>query len=275
MIKIRFFIKIFFAVILGVLVIVLLLNSIKLNVLKPFEKLEVIIGITGLFTTFLGAYIGAKIAGSESRKLFKQQIKMNDLQKNMDSNIFVLEKLDSIPEYIKEIKIMLNKTDMFHANNLEEMKEKYKEILNVLNDVNEKELSKSSVIIYRDVMNFIITVQSSRNLFLYPINNADCEKLVANTLDIDLPESFLCSWTSNNFNEHKEWIVTIRRDPDDLYGDEKFIPIEKITRCNKRFFDQKLKSLKEKINYLDKEYAKMTYKSTHDLISDYSKLYKD
>ncbi|WP_210618372.1 hypothetical protein [Mammaliicoccus lentus] len=275
MIKIRLFIKILFAGIIGGLLIVLLLNIIKLNVLKPFEKIEVIIGVTGLFTTFLGAYIGAKIAGSESRKLFKQQIKMNDLQKNMDSNIFVLEKLDSIPEHIKIIKKLLDKHDVLYANNLEKLNGTYKQILYILNEVKEKNLSKTSIVIYRDVMNFNNKVQNSKALFLYPINNTDCEKLVSNTLDVDLPEIFLCSWTSNNFNEYKEWIVTIRRDPEDLYGDENLIPIEKIIRSNKRFFNQKLKSLKDEINYLDEEYAKMTYKNTDDLISDYTKLYKD
>lgn len=275
MIKIKLFFKILLAGFIGELLVVLLLNSINMSVLKPYEKIEIIIGITGLFTTFLGAYIGAKIAGSESRKLFKQQIKMNDLQQNMNSNLFVLEKIEIIPTYIDEINILLNKPYALHPNNIESIKNKYNQILNILNEVKEQHLSKTSIIIYRDVMNFSNKVQNSKNLFLVPINNSDTENFVTNILNIDLSNNFMCSWYSSNFNEQNNWKIYIRESPQDIIGKEVLIPLEKVIGYNQAFFDEKIKSLKERTKALNQEFENMVYKSNDGLINDYSKLYQD
>ncbi|MBF0749786.1 hypothetical protein [Mammaliicoccus lentus] len=46
-----------------------------------YETLIIILTFIGLFATFGGAYIGAKISGDNARKLYEKQKKMNKKKK--------------------------------------------------------------------------------------------------------------------------------------------------------------------------------------------------
>ncbi|RIN43255.1 hypothetical protein, partial [Staphylococcus succinus] len=96
----------------GELCVFLIIYMGKFDFLKQYEKIDVTVGIIGLATTFLGAYLGAKIAGNESRKLFKQELKMNDLSKNMDVNLEVLEDIEDVKGKIDFIN-KLNRNSKF------------------------------------------------------------------------------------------------------------------------------------------------------------------
>ncbi|PTI39958.1 hypothetical protein BU120_13330 [Staphylococcus xylosus] len=271
----KVFFKIFIIGMIAQLLVILILNLFRFKMWKSFEQAEIVVGIVGLFTTCLGAYLGAKIAGSESRKLFKQQIKMNDLQQNMDANLLVLEKIDIIPKYIDDLNKLLNKSNVFHPKNIEKINSKYNQIRKILMEVKDNELSKTSIVIYSDTMKFIAKVVKVEKIFLLPIPNNETEKLISNTLDEVMPDEFIYSWTSNNINQNNELVVTIRKNKGDFSGEENLIPIEKIVDTNKIYFDDKLKLLKSNLNHLKIAYNTMKYKNTDDLIAEYSKLYKD
>lgn len=259
----------------GELCVFLIIYMGRFDYLKQYEKIDVTVGLMGLITTFLGAYLGAKIAGSESRKLFKQQIKMNDLQQNMDANLLVLEKIDKISKYIDDLNKLLSKSNVFHPRNIEKINLKYNQIRKILFEVKDNELSKTSIVIYSDIMKFIDKVVKVEKIFLLPIPNNETEKLISNTLDEVMPDDFIYSWTSNNINQNNELVVTIRKNKGDFIGEENLIPIKKIVDTNKNYFDDKLKSLKSNLNNLKISYNNMKYKNTDDLIAEYSKLYKD
>lgn len=46
------------------------------------DKLIIFISFVGLFATFCGAYIGAKISGDNARKILLHQLTINSLEKN-------------------------------------------------------------------------------------------------------------------------------------------------------------------------------------------------
>ncbi|MEN1895196.1 hypothetical protein [Staphylococcus nepalensis] len=257
----------------GVLIVILILNFIGIGVLKKYERLEVIIGIMGLVTTFLGAYIGARIAGSESRKLFKQQIKMNDLQQNMDTNIKILEEIGKIPKHINKISDLLYGSKALYPKNIEKIKDEYKKISDVSKKVKDENLSKSSIVIYRDVMHLTLNIHSLEDFFFRPISFSDTKKLIQNTIDDNLSPTSHYSWSTQIFDRENK----VKYPVEDYKGEPfiKSVSVEEIIKENPQFFKDKLGELKKRIKFLDKQFNKMTYKNLDDLINDYSKLYKD
>ncbi|PTI60513.1 hypothetical protein BU110_14295, partial [Staphylococcus shinii] len=151
------YMKIFFRILLfgliGQLVIISFLTLFRFKMWRSFEQAEVIIGILGLVTTSLGAYLGAKIAGNESRKLFKQELKMNDLSKNMDVNLTVLENIEFVKRKLDNINY-LNSNYFLEPDITKRVKDTAKEIKVKLTEIKKENLSSASVILYSDIQKF-------------------------------------------------------------------------------------------------------------------------
>ncbi|MEX6218651.1 hypothetical protein [Mammaliicoccus sciuri] len=92
-----------------------------------YETLVIVISFVGIFATFGGAYLGAKIAGNQSNKLFEKQIK---IQSNKDRNKLIIRirlSMDYIVKFIHHIsgyysnqvlsnRIYLNKSEFLNVN---------------------------------------------------------------------------------------------------------------------------------------------------------------
>ncbi|WP_182477794.1 YrzE family protein [Mammaliicoccus sciuri] len=79
--------------ILGIFAFILFFGFVLSNI-DPDNKLEaytIAISFIGIFATFGGAYLGAKISGENASKLAKKESMINDLNRTMKSNNKVLE----------------------------------------------------------------------------------------------------------------------------------------------------------------------------------------
>lgn len=69
-----------------------------LSNIDPKNKLQgytIAISFIGVFATFGGAYLGAKISGENASKLAKKESMINDLNRTMESNNKVLESFNT------------------------------------------------------------------------------------------------------------------------------------------------------------------------------------
>jgi len=246
---------------------------IKFQFLQGYERIEFILTILGMIATFLGAYIGAKIAGNNSRKIFKQEIKMNDLQQHMDANISVLEEITEVGSAIEKIEGNLKTSYPFHPETLGKIVSSYAEIYKRLNKLKKNSLKESSIIVYHDVFQLKSKVDNQRKVFELPINKAETRQLIEKTLNLKVVDKHWVSWTKDNFN-HGELEYEHLRQPHELKGENYNIPISDMITKNKDFFDDKLKDLRNGLNEIKSAYNNMNYKSIEDLKKNYIELFE-
>lgn len=252
----------------GELCVFLIIYIGEFNFLKQYEKLDVIIGIMGLITTSLGAYLGAKIAGNESRKLFKQELKMNDLSKNMDVNLTVLENIEFVKRELDNIN-HLNSNYFLEPDITKRVKDTAKEIKVKLTEIKKENLSSASVILYSDIQKFCEKYNYIYIKLDNIINIDDTRKLLKNINKAIDPNTLVSSWHEYSvFNQREIYISNSQND------DLEIVSVDLIIEENKYFFEQKRSEVKKLIDDINAVFYNMEYKNRNDLIKEYTKLYK-
>lgn len=257
----------------SIIIIVLILSfpiSNTINSLIPQEKIETWLGVLGLVTTFGGAYIGAKIAGSESRKLFKQEMKMNDLQQHMSANITVLESIKEIGEKLLELKEIIETNTNLTPKTTRQIHDKYAYILKILKNIEKKHLKDTSIIIYNEVVNLYSKTQEKKDLFYQPIKSDD----LLNFPCFKEKGYYSVEW-QERFVENGELKYYFRKDMTNWGQQERRVSITKVIEDNSSFFNKKSKEMKTEFKTINYIYNEMTYKNPEDLIKVYSQLYKN
>lgn len=272
MIIIKLFFKILIAGFIGELIVILILNIINIGVLKNYERLEVIIGITGLITTFFGAYFGAKIAGSESRKLFKQQIKMNDLQQNMEINLDVLEYIEDVNKNLNFINELIKNDDFLDPKNLKKLLKNCKEINDTLESLKNKNLNKASAVLYWDVQIFHEKFKDVYSKIQGIIDNDETRELFKNVKGNEIPMEYIGSWEYLTVGIDNYIYFIICHDRKEI---EKKISVDLIMEENKTFFKAKKDEVKSFFRKINNSFNNIEYKNREELIKEYTKIYKD
>lgn len=114
-------ITILFIFILFIFAFILSVGYVLSNI-DPKNKLQgytIAISFVGIFATFGGAYLGAKISGENASKLAKRESMINDLNRTMESNNKVLESFNT-KGLKRNLDFYLNKNDLkntFDVNN--------------------------------------------------------------------------------------------------------------------------------------------------------------
>lgn len=114
-------ITILFIFILFIFAFILSVGYVLSNI-DPKNKLQgytIAISFVGIFATFGGAYLGAKISGENASKLAKRESMINDLNRTMESNNKVLGSFNTIG-LKRNLDFYLNKNDLkntFDVNN--------------------------------------------------------------------------------------------------------------------------------------------------------------
>lgn len=271
----------FYRILIIVLIIIIIITYcllIKFRILQGYERLEFILTVLGLFTTFGGAYFGAKIAGSESRKLFKQEIKMNDLQQHMNANITSLEYISEILVYFEKIKELLNSETPMHPKNISYMRSNFNGIDKLLRKLDKEEVLKdTSIIIYNDITKFSEKFYEKKNSFLYPISIDDTVKIIGGEEALKRKNNYSINWNITQSDEvESDKLNYFYNDiPSSIYSKSYQVSITETIKNNHNFFEDKLKEYKSNLKELEKLYKNMKYKNTDDLIQEYTDLYKD
>ncbi|MGO2206735.1 MAG: hypothetical protein ACTH4T_04415 [Staphylococcus xylosus] len=269
----KLFVKIFIAGLIGELCIFLIIYMGKFDFLKQYEKIDVTVGVMGLFTTFLGAYLGAKIAGNESRKLFKQEIKMNDLNKNMSINLDVLEKLEYVKTKIDYIKDLLKNNQFLTPDVIQKIQTNSNYIYEDLNELKDKYLSYTSVILYSDIQNFHRIFCDFNHEIKRIIDIDETRKLIKSVENSDVPEQWIKLWEYNCMDS-KNYIHFMYHNDKGEEIKEK-ISVDLIAKKNKEFFKDKKEIVEKHFDNANHSFNIMKYKKRDDLIREYTELYKD
>ncbi|MGF7194582.1 hypothetical protein [Staphylococcus pasteuri] len=70
------------------------------------DKLTICISFFSLFATFLGAYLGAKVSSDNARKMQKEQLEIQNLEKNIENNFVYLEEFSELIQNISSFNYM-------------------------------------------------------------------------------------------------------------------------------------------------------------------------
>lgn len=257
----------------GELCVFLIIYMGRFDYLKQYEKIEVTVGLMGLITTFLGAYFGAKIAGSESRKLFKQELKMNDLSKNMDINLDVLEKIEYVKKKINFINNLIRDNTCIEPNGLKQLQTTSSEINETLIKVKDEYLSQTSIILYSDIRIFYENFNQYNNEIKRFINYDETRKLIKSVEKNDIPIESINLWENYFVYNNKNIILLFNNDKGEEISEK--ISVDLIIKKNKVFFDDKKEKVEKIFDNVNQSFNNMKYKNRDDLIKEYTKLYKD
>ncbi|MDT0704062.1 hypothetical protein RM652_13110 [Mammaliicoccus sciuri] len=127
-----------------------------LSNIDPDNKLEaytLAISFVGIFTTFGGAYLGAKIAGNQSNKLFEKQIK---IQSDKDRNKLIIRirlSMDYIVKFIHHISGYYSKEVL--SNPIYYYKDEFLNVNYTINDENNDFKSRFYKIVEKKPDNYI------------------------------------------------------------------------------------------------------------------------
>ncbi|WP_239762229.1 hypothetical protein [Mammaliicoccus sp. I-M35] len=89
-------VQLFFIIVLGVIGFILFFGFVLSNI-DPDNKLEaytLAISFVGIFATFGGAYLGAKVSGENASKLAKKESMINDLRNTLQYNNKILDEFN-------------------------------------------------------------------------------------------------------------------------------------------------------------------------------------
>lgn len=257
----------------GELCVFLIIYMGRFDYLKQYEKIDVTVGLMGLITTFLGAYFGAKIAGSESRKLFKQELKMNDLSKNMDINLDVLEKIEYVKRKINFINNLIRDNTCIEPNGLKQLQTTSSEINETLIKVKDEYLSQTSIILYSDIRIFYENFNQYNNEIKRFINYDETRILIKSVEKNDIPIESINLWENYCADNNKNIFLLFNNDKGEEIIEK--ISVDLIIKKNKVFFDDKKEKVEKIFDNVNQSFNNMKYKNRDDLIKEYTKLYKD
>lgn len=269
----KLLINIVIAGFIGELCVFLIIYMGRFDYLKQYEKIDVTVGLMGLITTFLGAYFGAKIAGSESRKLFKQELKMNDLSKNMDINLDVLEKIEYVKKKINFINNLIRDNTCIEPNGLKQLQTTSSEINETLIKVKDEYLSQTSIILYSDIRIFYENFNQYNNEIKRFINYDETRKLIKSVEKNDIPIESINLWENYFVDNNKNIFLLFNNDKGEEISEK--ISVDLIIKKNKVFFDDKKEKVEKIFDNVNQSFNNMKYKNRDDLIKEYTKLYKD
>lgn len=131
-----------------------------------YETLLIIISFVGVFATFGGAYLGAKIAGNQSNKLFEKQIK---IQSDKDRNKLIIRirlSMDYIVKFIHHISGYYSKEVL--SNPIYFYKDEFLNVNYTINDESNDFKSRFYKIVEKKPDNYILLpekVKVELNLF--------------------------------------------------------------------------------------------------------------
>ncbi|WP_145449561.1 hypothetical protein [Staphylococcus epidermidis] len=88
--------KWFLFILIAIMLLVFYIIVAKLKGIEYKDKITLCISFTGLFATFLGAYLGAKISSDNARKMQKEQLEIQNLEKNIGNNYEYLVEFEKL-----------------------------------------------------------------------------------------------------------------------------------------------------------------------------------
>ncbi|KAB2300953.1 hypothetical protein K4U66_07135 [Staphylococcus epidermidis] len=231
---------------------------------------SIAISFVGVFATFGGAYLGAKISGNNARELFVKDIKLRDIENHLSVNLTVLEKINDCKKKLVEINDTLDKDNFYYPCNFALYKENIEDVSKAFEEIHNKHINDVSLIINMDVESLYKCFQEI-NKKDYVIKPNVVQSFLRSYYNEEMlePERRMWHQFSEN-NTSKEIIYPSIKGVDPI--DNEGINVEDIYYINLNYFENIKKELKKSIKEWIDQYERMEFKSKEDIYNVYKEV---
>ncbi|AUJ74299.1 hypothetical protein SE1UMMC_07930 [Staphylococcus epidermidis] len=262
-------------VILGSIILVIISSYLAIGEITKFKNvkgiLQIIISIVGLFATFGGAYLGAKISGDNAKELFEKDIKIRDIENHLSVNLNVLEKINVCKDKLVEVNNTLEDEKFYHPCNFKKYKENIESVSNLLNEIQDKYINCASLIINMDfdsLYNFFQEVYETK----YIIKTEKTQAFLLNYFDKQQINSETRMW--HDFAEYNSTsndcifpnIIDIPAE------NNEGISVKEIYEDNSECFESIKKELQNSVKKWLEQYEIMEFKTKEDIYRIYKEV---
>lgn len=240
------------------------------------NPVEISLLFIGLFATFGGAYWGAKISGENSKEIFKQDLKLRNIENNITGNIGVLRNIEKIKIEIDENNKLNdnNETNKYYIqSNFLDSSKHIEEMDKIAEEIKDHHIDKASLIInidFDDLYENIKALKKIKNdLFEYKLREEMCNKFLEDgeTLNRPLPE-----WGDFRVIKSEKICILI---VDGVEPVNKYVSIDDFYMKNQNIFDNAKKDIMIEMKKITKSYDNMKYKSRKDLKEQFNILFDE
>ncbi|MGX0802818.1 hypothetical protein ACUXJR_001615 [Staphylococcus hominis] len=142
------------------------------------DKLTICISFFSLFATFLGAYLGAKVSSDNARKMQKEQLEIQNLEKNIENNFVYLEEFSKLIQNISSFNYMgiFKYFTLFYCKHykrdfyksLEDLRRQTIDYNNFMNTIEKKDLYGTNVssLVNKETKEYIEQVQKLTHFYV-------------------------------------------------------------------------------------------------------------
>lgn len=264
----------------GVIIAVLIVCYLVIDALISFnhakEVLPIIISIFGLFATFGGAYLGAKISGENSKEIFKKDLKLRNIENNITGNIAVLKNIEKIKTEIDENNKLNdnNETNKYYIqSNFLDSSKHIEEMDKIAEEIKDQHIDKASLIINIDFDGLYENIKALKNikndLFEYKLREEMCNKFLEDGEKLNRP---LAEWGDFRVIKSKKICIPI---VDGVEPDYKYVNIDDFYMKNQEIFDNAKKDIMIEMKKITKSYDDMKYKTRKDLKEQFNILFDE
>ncbi|MDW4047790.1 hypothetical protein QI177_08380 [Staphylococcus saprophyticus] len=262
-------------VILFVFILSLFLGSLALKFGQE-NSFEIALLFLGLFATFGGAYWGAKISGENSKEIFKQDLKLRNIENNITGNIGVLRNIEKIKIEIDENNKLNdnNETNKYYIqSNFLDSSKHIEKMDKIAEEIKGHHIDKASLIINIDFDGLYENVKALKkiknDLFEYKLREEMCNKFLEDGEKLNFP---LPEWGDFSVIKSEKICIPI------VVGvepDNKYVSIDDFYMKNQNIFDNAKKDIMIEMKKITKSYDNMKYKSRKDLKEQFNILFDE
>lgn len=240
------------------------------------NPVEISLLFIGLFATFGGAYLGAKISGENSKEIFKKDLKLRNIENNITANISVLKNIEKIKIEIDENNKLNdnNETKKYYIqSNFLDSSNHIEKMYKIAEEIVDHHIDKASLIINIDFDSLYENIKELKevkdNLFEYKLCEEMCNKFLVKGEKLNFP---IPEWGHFTLNKSKEICIPII---DGVESVNKYVNINDFYMENRKVFDNAKQDIMKEMKKITNSYDNMKYKSRKDLKEQFNNLFDE
>ncbi|HDH4287645.1 TPA: hypothetical protein PI096_002623 [Staphylococcus aureus] len=252
------------AIISFVLVVGYIISSVDPN--HSITGYSIAISFVGVFATFGGAYLGAKISGDNARELFEKDIKIRDIEKHFSANLVVLYKINESKKIIVNIKENIEKGKFYKPYDMKAIYKDIKTVYEKFNDIKRENIVSSSLIINMDFDNLYVYTEKLHEQLPF-IDIEKTKKMIKKYYEGNISDIPFFCWLQ--YTPSENWIYIT---DSTTMGVRKIVETSKVIEDNISIFNDAKNKLEENLIDWLKQYEKMEFKTKDDIYKIYNEV---
>lgn len=256
-------------IVIAIMIVGLIYMANNIDFKDEKEKIRMFILYISMFTTFGGAYLGAKISGQNAKRLYENDLKIRDIENHMSANIKVLNEITNSKELIDEVRNTMYKPDFFYPYNLNKIRSNITSIKEVFSALEKETINKASLSINIDFDDLNHQTTELYNILkkeFFGEKQPDLKKFIDD--DEELLSSEMWLYHQTNIGQ-KKIFLSVKKGNDIL---EKEVDMMEIYQNNQKIFSEKIVNIGVQVGEWINSYYNMEYKTKDDLKKVYKKV---